>query len=203
MVYFLCMKVSFVTGGKIKIEAEKSTILYDSNGEFSKTDGISATLSPFLKKDSKMTDANVCMKDSPGEYEVKDLFIGGLGFYLESETGKKIATSYVLDDDGSRLLICDCYKSDKKNDDRMKTFSGNLDIMLVSFGGKGYMSAQQAYTLSVNISPTVVIPINKGDDNKPMKNFLKAAGGEYNTQKSFKFKRKDFIDRKMNVFLIE
>ncbi len=114
---------------------------------------------------------------SPGEYEVKDIFVRG--FKSDSKYGgsDRINTIYSFNFDGINI----CYlgalgdgglpaEADEAIDE--------VDILFVPIGGQGVLSAAAAAKLAVKIEPKLIIPMHYGDvgDDGALKQFLKESG---------------------------
>lgn len=110
----------------------------------------------------------------PGEYEVKDVTVGGFptkSFYGGSE---KINTIYALNFDGLSVLYLGALGDTNLPADVLEMDSP--DILIIPIGGQGVLSPAEAQKLSVKLEAKIIIPILY--DDKTLKQFLKEAGEE-------------------------
>lgn len=127
--------------------------------------------------------------NSPGEYEIKGVFV--YGHFLKKQ--KQIV--YLIKADGVRLLFLgrlsskDVYAADMD-------FFKLADVAVVPVGGNGVLNAQQAVDLISEIEPRVVVPIVYAMDGlkgayAPVESFVKAFGGKAETVDKLKMNKAD------------
>lgn len=95
--------------------------------------------------------------DGPGEYVIKGINIEGiLGFSDEAE--KQLNTIYALEVDGVRICHLGSL-GQKELTDKQVEMIGQIDILIVPVGGKGYsINAVQAVKIVEQIEPRLIIP---------------------------------------------
>lgn len=138
--------------------------------------------------------------DSPGEYEVKGVFI--YGHYLK----KQKQTVYLVKADGVRLLFLgrlsskDVYAADMD-------FLKLADVIAIPVGGKDVLNAQQAVDLISEIEPRIVLPIvyqmdGLKTDYAPVDSFLKTFGGKAETVDKLKLMKSDLPAEDVLTYVI-
>jgi len=122
--------------------------------------------------------------NSPGEYEVKDVFIRGIAGFHDSTEGKKSGEViiYKLEIEGLKL----CHLSDlgqKELTPEQLEQIGAVDILMIPVGGTFTIDAKQASQIVAQIEPRVVIPMHYKLPNLNVQidgvdKFLKIMGAE-------------------------
>ena len=127
--------------------------------------------------------------NSPGEYEVKGVFV--YGHFLK----KQKQTVYLIIADGVRLLFLGQLKNKDINVKDLEFFK-LADVVVLPVGGNGVLTAQQAVDLISDIEPRIVVPIvyqMKGlkTEYAPVETFIKAFGGKNETVEKLKITKND------------
>ncbi len=138
--------------------------------------------------------------NSPGEYEVKGVFI--YGHFLK----KQKQAVYLIVADGVRLL----YLGQLKNKDisvKDLDFFKLADVAVLPVGGNGVLNAQQAVDLISDIEPRIVVPIvydMKGlkTEYAPVESFIKAFGGKNETVDKLKINKSDLPAEDVLLYII-
>ena len=102
--------------------------------------------------------------DGPGEYEVGDFSIRGIGAtrHIDAPESQQLATIYRIEISDIRIGLLGNI-APKLNDEQLEAL-GVLDILILPVGGGGYtLDATSASTLVHQIDPKVVIPIHYAD----------------------------------------
>jgi len=122
-------------------------------------------------------DKNTFIIDSPGEYEIKDIFVKGFKSVSLYDGKEVINTIYKVNIEGINLCFLGAL-SDKNIDDGVLSLIDDSEILFVPIGGGDVLNATDAYKLSVKISPNIIIPMHyegAGDKNS-LDKFLKEEG---------------------------
>ncbi|MFH1667819.1 MAG: MBL fold metallo-hydrolase [Candidatus Komeilibacteria bacterium] len=93
------------------------------------------------------------MIDSPGEYEVKGIFINGIG-----NNGNNDQVFYHLEVNGVTLAHLGRIKKGELTDKQLETIE-NVDILMIPVGGDDGATAKEAASLISQIEPKLVVPI--------------------------------------------
>jgi L-ascorbate metabolism protein UlaG (beta-lactamase superfamily) len=117
----------------------------------------------------------------PGEYEISDVLILGIGTYHDSVKGQSRGknTIYLMEIDGVNVLHLGDL-GHVLSDDQVEEI-GNVDVLLLPVGGVSTINAAMAAEVMRKLEPRVVIPMHyktpKSDrDLEPVENFLKEMG---------------------------
>jgi len=147
--------------------------------------------------------------NSPGEYEVKNVFVTGIQSFHDNKEGKDrgLNTIYRIESEGLSLAhlgdlghILDTEQLEKLED---------IDILMVPVGGKYTLNAKEAVEVVNQIEPRIIIPMHykvKGlkINIEPVDKFLKEMGIK-STEKLNKLKiiKKDLPQEELKVILLE
>lgn len=96
----------------------------------------------------------------PGEYEINEVFITGIGTYADDEKGKKRGknTVYVFEVEG--MSVCHLGALGHPLTAEHLEQMSRIDILLIPVGGQGTLSISQAAELISEIEPHIVIPMH-------------------------------------------
>lgn len=99
--------------------------------------------------------------DSPGEYEVKDVFIKGIPGFHDNTEGKDrgVIVIYKFETEGLKL----CHLSDlgqKELTPEQLDEIGTVDILMIPVGGTFTIDAKQASQIVAQIEPRIVVPMH-------------------------------------------
>ncbi len=134
---------------------------------------------------------------SPGDYEIKDIFIKGV--MTESILGGKkyINTIYSLSIENISICFLGCMSNNKINTETRNEI-GNPDILFVPIGNNDLLNPSDAYKLAVSLEPAVIIPMDY--DDKTLKAFLKEGGQEkIEILDKYTIKAKDLVGKEGEI----
>lgn len=109
--------------------------------------------------------------DGPGDYEVKEIFIKGVGIKTTVEKKEYINTVYSFSVEDISLLTLGALSQTLPASERQDIDAP--DILFVPLGGDA-LDPKDAYKLAVSFEPSVIIPMDY--DEKSLSVFLKEAG---------------------------
>lgn len=117
---------------------------------------------------------------TPGEFEVKDIFVTTFEVFEEDEKGKKIAHSIPLIT-MSDMHILHLGGLRKPLDEKIVAEIGSIDVLLIPVGGGDAMTPAVAAKVAQALEPRVIVPMyfkadGVGADLEPVDAFLKASG---------------------------
>lgn len=107
---------------------------------------------------------------TPGEYEVKDIFI--YGYMSDLNRKNSIADIYMIDVEGVHLGLID--RGVKVVKGRILNEMGIVNVLFVSLAKDAGMSLSKLTDLVNKIEPQIVIPMDYTDEN--LSNFMKVLG---------------------------
>ena len=113
---------------------------------------------------------------SPGDYEIRGIFVKGLETQTEIDKKKYINTVYCLTIDDIKICFLGHLSKDLGSEAR-ESIAG-ADILFVPIGGEGVLLPKEAYKLSMSLEPKVIIPMDYGAERMKdaLKIFLKEGG---------------------------
>lgn len=145
----------------------------------------------------------------PGEYEVKDVFVTGVGTFHDLVDGKEKGTNtiYYINAAGLHLLHLGDLKHplEEKHMEEMH----EIDVLFVPVGGGDVLNAKQAAAVVGQIEPRVIIPMHYragglGSKLDGVDVFLKAMGaGKTEPLSKLKITDKDLPQEEMKIIVFE
>ncbi len=140
----------------------------------------------------------------PGEYEIKGVFVRG--FASESKYGGKSRVNiiYTVSLEGMNLCFLGALSS-KELPNEIAEELDEVDILFVPIGGEGVLTPSEAYKLSVEIEPKIIIPMhyNSIGDKNALKTFLKESGEDSpETLEKLTLKKKDLEGKESDVVVL-
>jgi L-ascorbate metabolism protein UlaG (beta-lactamase superfamily) len=130
--------------------------------------------------------------DSPGEYEIRNVFVHGMASFHDAEQGndRGLNVIYKITAEGISIahlgdLGCDLSSEQLENLE-------NVDILLIPVGGKYTIDAKKAAHFIKQVDPKIVIPMHyktpgSNMDIDDLQPFAKEMGlGEYTMENSLK-----------------
>ncbi len=136
--------------------------------------------------------------DTPGEYEVKGVYVEGLKTYHDSVMGKKhgINTAYVVRLENIKLCFLGDY-GEKGLRPELKEGIDKIDILFVPIGGDAVLEPEAAQNLANQLEPAIVIPMHytSGKKKDLLKSFLAEFGQkDIKSLEKFSIKKKDISE---------
>ncbi|MBT3362903.1 MAG: MBL fold metallo-hydrolase [Chloroflexi bacterium] len=117
----------------------------------------------------------------PGEYEIKGIFVTGIGTYHDNVNGEKLGknTIYLIEIDGIR--VCHLGDLGHKLTSRQTEELSEVDVLMVPVGGLTTVNAPAAAEVINMLDPEIVIPMHYKtdaveDELEPLEKFLKEMG---------------------------
>lgn len=100
--------------------------------------------------------------DQPGEYEVKDISINGIGAQKHIDASGKATTMYRIATGDIAVAVVG-HVASPLSEDQLETL-GVVDVAIVPVGGSGYtLDSHQAATVVRQLDPKIVIPTHYAD----------------------------------------
>jgi len=146
---------------------------------------------------------------SPGEYEVKGVFIKGFGSEshydgAKASNEKRINTIYSVSLEGMNICFLGALDQTELPKEADEGLDG-VDILFVPIGGNGVLDPAKAYKLAVSLEPKLIIPMHYGDigGKDALKAFLKEAGENPKATTKLTLKKKDLEGKDAEVAVLE
>ncbi len=198
------MQISWSGYGCFRLTEGAATVIFDptydaSDFKLRKTNTDLLLLShEKTKEDLACVGEETFVIDSPGEYEVKNVFVNGLGDSLS-------ASVYRLDMEGITVAWIGPVKSKDLNAAVIDGIDG-VDILLIPIGGGEMMNAKEAATLINQLEPRIVIPayykISGSKGLEPLEAFFKEYNTAQETVDKFKITKKDLMAEDTKVVVL-
>lgn len=102
--------------------------------------------------------------EGPGEYEVNDVFITGIGTYGDAKDSQSRGknTAYIFELEG--MVICHLGALGQPPTAEQREQMSNIDVLFIPVGGQTTINAAQASDVISTIEPHIVIPIHYKTD---------------------------------------
>ena len=148
--------------------------------------------------------------NSPGEYDIKGVFIKGIYSFHDTSQGKERGgnTIYIIEAEDMKV----CHLGDlgqKELSDNQLEKIGDIDILMVPVGGIYTINGSEAVKIINQTEPSVVIPMHYKLPNLNIKlnsvdKFLEEIGGEKETIiEELSVQKKDLIEGEMKVAVMK
>jgi len=198
------MQISWSGYGCFRLTEGAATVIFDPTYEpadfkLRKTNTDLLLLShEQTKEDLACVGDETFVIDSPGEYEIKNIFVTGLGTGMTSSI-------YRLDMDGIIVAWFGPVKAQDITTEMLDILDG-VDILLIPIGGGDMLSAKEAATLINQIEPRIVIPayykISGSKGLEPLETFIKEYSAPQETVDKFKITKKDLQAEDTKVVVV-
>ncbi|MFA6515014.1 MAG: MBL fold metallo-hydrolase [Candidatus Paceibacterota bacterium] len=138
--------------------------------------------------------------NSPGDYEIKDIFIKGIMTNTLIGGKKYINTIYSLSIENISICFLGCMSNNKVGAE-VRGDIGSPDILFVPIGNHDLLDPSEAYKLAVSLEPKIIIPMDY--DEKTLKAFLKEGGQEKVTPiEKLTIKAKELVGREGEIIVL-
>jgi L-ascorbate metabolism protein UlaG (beta-lactamase superfamily) len=98
--------------------------------------------------------------DAPGEYEVRGVFITGIGTYHDARSGSARGRNVVFMFDFDGLTVCHLGDLGHVLNQGQVEALGDVDVLLIPVGGAHTLTLSQAAEVITQIEPRLVIPMH-------------------------------------------
>jgi len=150
--------------------------------------------------------------DSPGEYEIKGVFIQGIPAHHDKSQGKERGgvTIYTIEAEGIKLCHLGDFGQKELSADQVEKI-GDCDVLMIPVGGVYTISGQEAAKAISQIEPKIVIPMHYQLPKLKLKSklesldkFLKTMGQKgIAPQPKLVIKGKDLPDEKTRIIVLK
>lgn len=134
-----------------------------------------------------------------GEYEIRGVFIKGFSVPTTYDGKESINTIYTVELEGMHMVFLGALK-ERKLSPEIKGALPDVDILFVPIGGGDVLPASDAHELSVELETKIVIPMHVND--KELKNFVKAEGGNGKPLDKLTLKKKDLEGKEGEITVL-
>lgn len=113
--------------------------------------------------------------NSPGDYEIRNIFIKGILTEIILDNKKYMNTIYSFSVDNISICFLGCVSKNNINE-KIRGDIESPDILFIPIGNNDLLNASEAYKLAVSLEPKMIIPMDY--DAASLKTFLKEGGQE-------------------------
>ena len=153
---------------------------------------------------------NPFLVDSPGEYEIKKVFINGIpSFSIGKENEKKRSiTIYAIEAEGINICHLGDLRQEELTVEQLERI-GSVDILMIAIGGENAVNGGKAGKIIKQIQPRIVIPMCYQSSKSDVKSgdldeFLNVVGRKAaDPQKKLSIKKKDLPEEKMQIMILQ
>ncbi len=99
--------------------------------------------------------------DSPGEYELRDVFIHGIFSFHDEKKGEErgVNTIYTIEAEEMRICHMGDFGQGEITNEQLKNI-GDVDILMIPVGGVFTIGAKEATKIISQIEPRIIIPMH-------------------------------------------
>lgn len=97
---------------------------------------------------------------NPGEYEVKNVFIRGIGSCHDKKSGAERGLNTIFVIEAEDLRVCHLGDLGESLSDKVIEQLGQIDILMIPVGGVYTIDAKEADELIERIEPAIVLPMH-------------------------------------------
>lgn len=142
--------------------------------------------------------------DTPGEYEVRGIFVKGFLTQTTYDTKKYINTIYSVALEGMTLCFLGALASPEISPD-IREAIGDVDVLFVPIAGGELLDASAAHKFSRTFNPKMIIPMDyTNEKSKEVKQFEEEAGEKgVKAVDKLTIKKKDIVDKEGEVVVLK
>jgi L-ascorbate metabolism protein UlaG (beta-lactamase superfamily) len=157
----------------------------------------------------KAVSGNPFLVETPGEYEVKEVFVQGIESFHDSSQGKEKGsnTIYVIEAEDLRI----CHLGDlgqKELTSEQVEQIGDIDILMIPVGGNFTIDSKEAVKIMSQIEPNITIPMHYDIPKLNIKldgvdKFLKTMGvKKLDASPKLSIKKKDIVPEEARIVIL-
>jgi L-ascorbate metabolism protein UlaG (beta-lactamase superfamily) len=153
---------------------------------------------------------NYFLVDSPGEYEVKGVFVKAIKSFHDKVEGKERGENLIFLIETEDLRVCHMGDFGQKElEEKQIEEIGGVDILMIPVGGVYTISAKEAIKALEQLEPKITIPMHYGLPKLKIKldsvdKFLKSLGIKSLTpEKKLSIKKEDLSPEEAKIVLLE
>ncbi|MBP6904731.1 MAG: MBL fold metallo-hydrolase [Candidatus Pacebacteria bacterium] len=144
-----------------------------------------------------MGDREPFVLNSPGSYEVRELFFAGAPSNVTIDKVDRINTVYGFELDGIKIAFLGAAYDEKSLSTEAKEIASQADMIFISIGE----DASLAYKTATSFDPNVIIPMDYTEES--LKRFLKEGGQEKTEiQDKATLKRRDLDGKEGHIIVL-
>jgi len=136
--------------------------------------------------------------DSPGEYEIKDVFVKG---FRSEGAGGKINTVYLVTFEEIKLCFLGALANSELSEEILEAIE-DVDILFTPIGEGGTLDPTSAYKLAVSLEPSIIIPMYY--TKLTLEKFIKEGGqAKIESLDKFVVKKKDLEGKEGEIVVLK
>ncbi|MCL5010595.1 MAG: MBL fold metallo-hydrolase [Patescibacteria group bacterium] len=155
---------------------------------------------------------NYFLIDSPGEYEVKGVFVKAIPAFHDNNSGRERGEVVIFKIETEAVRLCHLSDLGQKElfNEQLEEI-GDVDVLFVPVGGVVTVNAKEASSIVSQIEPKIVIPMHykipgltTKSDLAEVKDFLKVMGQENMApQPKIKITQKDLAKEETEIIVLQ
>jgi L-ascorbate metabolism protein UlaG (beta-lactamase superfamily) len=153
---------------------------------------------------------NYFLVDSPGEYEVKRVFVRAIKSFHDKVEGKERGENLIFLIETEDLRVCHMGDFGQKElEEKQIEEIGGVDVLMIPVGGVYTISAKEAIKVLEQLEPKITIPMHYSLPKlkiklDPVDKFLKSLGIKSLTpEKKLSIKKEDLSPEEAKIVLLE
>ena len=150
---------------------------------------------------TKFKDREPFVINTPGEYEISDIFIKGFGAPTKYKGEDRITTMFTILMDGINMAFFGPISENKIDNETFEELQA-CDIFFLPIGGGDMFTADEAFKFVKQFSPKAVVPVFY--DKSALADFVAASGKDgVKEEEKLTIKAKDLDDDSLQVFALK
>ncbi|MDP3988649.1 MAG: MBL fold metallo-hydrolase [bacterium] len=113
--------------------------------------------------------------DGPGEYEVNDVFVRGVGTLIQLGAQSYINSIFTVRLEDITLCHLGALNDKEAVNSDVREKIGTVDVVFVPISGEGALSPASAHKMATELQPSFIVPLYDGDTDA-LQTFLKEEG---------------------------
>lgn len=146
---------------------------------------------------------------TPGEYEIKDIFIYGINSFHDENEGRERGENliFLIETEGIRLAHFGDFGQKELSQEQLKKLEG-VDILLIPVGGVYTINAKTAAEIISDLEPAIVIPMHYKEPGikiniDPLDKFKKEMGNKIEILDRLKIKKKELPKEETKIIILK
>lgn len=214
------MDIYYLGHSSFKLKGKNATLITDPFSEkmtgikFPKTEADIVTISHNHEdhNQSEGIDGNPYIIYNPGEYEIKNVSVFGIGAFHDDKQGAERGKNTIFVIEMDKMRICHLGDLGHKLDDKILEEVDGVDILMIPVGGSATINPAEAMQVITQIEPKIVLPMHYNEeglnqqifgDLAPLEAFLKETGEQIEKTPKLTVSFDSLPEEKQQIIVLE
>jgi len=214
------MDIYYLGHSSFRIKGKNATLITDPFSEkmtglkFPKTEADIVTISHNHEdhNQSDLVEGNPYVISNPGEYEIKNVSMFGIGAFHDAKEGHEKGKNTIFIIEMDKIRICHLGDLGHKLDEKELEEVDGVDILMIPVGGSVTVNPAEAMQVINQIEPKIVLPMHYNEeglnqqifgDLAPIEAFLKEAGDKIENLPKLTVSFDSLPEEKQQIIVLE